>query len=80
VFGDTEFITNRDLNSSSYALVVSSIEWMAERESIGAQPKTSPSFQLPPEVNYARMIFLPGWIMLLSLIGLGIGVWIVRRR
>jgi hypothetical protein len=82
VFGDTEFITNRDIERwpTNYALVVSSIEWMSERESIGAQPKVSPQFQLPPGVNWTRMMFLPGWIMLLSLIGLGVAVWIVRRR
>jgi ABC-type uncharacterized transport system len=83
VFGDTEFITNRDLErgSDNYAVVVGAIEWMAERdEMIGVQPKISRAFVLPPDTNTLRMIFLPGWIMMLTFISLGIGVWIVRRR
>ncbi len=84
VFGDTEFITNFDLARSrgiSYSYVVSSIEWLAGREDLmGTLPKTSINYQLGREVNLLRMIFLPGWIMLLCLIGLGVGVWMVRRR
>ncbi len=82
VFGDTEFITNRDMArfDTNYAFVVSSIEWMAERESIGAQPKVKLQFAFGPDVNLPRMIFLPGWIMLLCLVSLGIAVWMVRRR
>ena len=86
VFGDTEFITNIELARSptartNYSFVVSAIEWLAGREDLmGTHVKQSTNFQLGPEVNLARMIFLPGWIMLLCLIGLGIAVWMVRRR
>lgn len=88
VFGDTEFITNSEFARSptaqlgtNYSFLVSSIEWLAGREEmIGTQPKESLSFRLGPDVNDWRMIFLPGWIMLLSIVGLGVGVWMVRRR
>lgn len=85
VFGDTEFITNFELARSpsartNYSFVVSAIEWLGGREDLmGTTAKTTTNFQLGPDVNYARMIFLPGWIMLLSLIGLGVAVWMVRR-
>jgi hypothetical protein len=86
VFGDTELITNVELARSptartNYSFVVSAIEWMAGREDLmGTQVKQTTTVQLGRDVNYARMIFLPGWIMLLSLIGFGIAVWMVRRR
>lgn len=86
VFGDTEFITNLEIARSktkqtNYAFTVSAIEWMAERESIGALPPGEhPLFTLDPGVDYWRMILLPAWLMLLTLIGLGIGIWLVRRR
>lgn len=86
IFGDTEFITNAELarsptSATSYSFIVSSIEWLAGREElIGALPKESTSYVLGPEVNYSRMVFLPGWIMLIMIIGLGVAVWIVRRR
>lgn len=85
VFADTDFITNREMEESqtramNYAFVASSLEWMSEREGIGAPPKVTSTFQLSPEVNVARMILMPGWLMLLVLIGLGACIWVVRRR
>ncbi len=85
VVGDTEFITNRELmgsatSATNYNFIVSALDWMAEREGIGALPKESPVYQIDPSVNLARMIVLPGWLMLLTLIGLGVGIWVVRRR
>ena len=85
VVGDTEFITNLDIARSpsaatNYSFVVSALEWMGERESIGALPKESPIFTLQADVNTWQMIYLPLWLMLLAMSGLGIGVWIVRRR
>ena len=67
--------------ATSYSFIVSALEWMGERESnIGALPKEQLNYALPPDVNVWRMIALPGWLMLLTMTGLGIGVWIVRRR
>lgn len=88
VFGDTEFITNREVMTpgrsfrDTYSMVVSSLEWMAEREGIGALPKTSSTFQLGPEAMAIanRMILIPFWLMFLTVISLGVGVWVVRRR
>jgi ABC-type uncharacterized transport system len=85
VFGDTEFITNLEFARSkskqtNYAFTVSAIEWMAGGERIGAPPNEHTQFTLDPGVDYWRMILLPAWLMLLTLIGLGISIWIVRRR
>ena len=85
VIGDTEMISNIELARSrsadiNAAFALSALEWMAERESVGEQPKVSSIYSLGPNVNVERMIFLPGWLMLITLIGLGVGIWVVRRR
>jgi hypothetical protein len=85
VVGDTEFLCNVGLRFAAqqlnhYSFVVSAMEWMAERESIGAVPKEQNSFSLDESVNTERMIYAPGWIMLVTLVSLGVGVWVVRRR
>jgi hypothetical protein len=85
VFGDTDFITNVDLARSqtattNYNFFVSAIEWMAEREGIGAQPKDHKVYQLDEGVNFTRMVFLPAWLMMLTLTVTGVSLWVVRRR
>jgi hypothetical protein len=85
VFGDTDFITNREILFAQYAktnydFVASSIDWMSQRETIGGRPKEQELFVLKSEVDLWRMIMLPGWLMLMTLIGLGVGFWVVRRR
>jgi hypothetical protein len=84
VFGNTEFITNFDLatsrDSHNYAILVSSLEWLAERESMGIGPKERTFVRLNPDVDYGRMVMAPFWVMLLTFIGLGGGFWLVRRR
>jgi hypothetical protein len=85
VFGDTEFITNLEIARSqtkqtNYAFTVSAIEWMAEHTSIGGLPSEHAQFTLDPSVDYWRMILLPSWMMLVALSGLGVSIWIVRRR
>ena len=85
VFGDTDFITNVEFARSptattNYNFLVSAIEWMAEREGIGAQPKDHKIYQLPEDVNFSRMVFLPAWLMMLTLTVTGVSFWVVRRR
>jgi hypothetical protein len=87
VFGDTEFITNFELVRGksaliNYNMVAGALDWLAEREFTGdARPRESASFSINiPEDRAARMILLPGWLMLLTIVGLGVGIWVTRRR
>jgi hypothetical protein len=88
VFGDTEFISNlglaQDRSEKNYSLFVSALEWMADRDAafIGPRPKTTESFALEKTVaaDYSRIHLVPMWLMLLTVIGLGTGIWLVRRR
>src|SRR5439155_643601 len=63
-----------------FDLIRSSIDWCRERYStIGVQPKTYSSYILPP-VSVARLIMLPTVLMLLTIFGMGMVVWNMRRR
>ena len=87
VFGDTEFITNPELAYSrsrltNYDFTASALEWMAEREFIGPRPRESNLYIVNDQLDDFkwRMLFLPGWLMFLVFVGLGIAIWVVRRR
>jgi hypothetical protein len=88
VFGDTEFVGNlalaTDGSGENYSLFVSSLEWLAERDAsfVGPRPKETGSYGLPKAVaaEYTRIHVIPMWLMLLTVVGVGTGVWLVRRR
>jgi hypothetical protein len=86
VFGDTDFITNPDVARSprdqNFALVLSGLEWMAEREGfVGPLPRETNFYTLPGTGSeISRIVHVPGWLMLLTLLGLGTSIWLVRRR
>lgn len=87
VFGDSSWVTNRmlmtpqgKLNSD---LFISSLNWLRERPEIGtsAEHKERQEFtlQVTPDVA-SRLFWLPAVLMLVSIVGLGAGIWVVRRR
>jgi hypothetical protein len=87
VFGDTEFISNYAMvtgdREDNYALFVSSLEWIGERKGlIGPQPKSTSDYKLqaPVAIDYSRIHLVPMWLMFLTIVCLGTGIWLVRRR
>jgi hypothetical protein len=84
VFGDARFASNLVVRSPYpyYDFLTSTIEWLVERpENMGIKPKESGFFQLPAEkVNGSRLVWLPLGLILLTLVGTGLGIWVVRRR
>lgn len=86
VFGDTDFISNESLAPNeqgelNYSLFVSALEWMAERKGyLGPRARVSQTFSLGRDAPVARMELLPTWGMFLATVGLGLGIWLVRRR
>jgi hypothetical protein len=62
-------------------LVSSAISWLTARpELVGIEPKRSNYYRLQEGANIVRMELLPLGLVIVSLIGLGVGVWVVRRR
>ncbi|MBM3994038.1 MAG: hypothetical protein FJ303_07780 [Planctomycetes bacterium] len=83
VFGDTEMIADQIItrrDSISYDVIISSLDWLAKRESIGAKPKDHSQYKLDQNVDFWRMVLTPGWLLTIVIIAAGIGIWLVRRR
>jgi hypothetical protein len=84
VMGDASFIANRNMgegNPIGYQLFAGCLEWLRERPSnIGIEPKQRSTYQLNEGTNVARMIWLPLGLITFAVVGLGLGVWVVRRR
>jgi len=53
---------------------------LARRPDIGELPKEPKLFTLAPGVPAAPLAYLPAWLMCLGIFGLGLGMWVVRRR
>jgi hypothetical protein len=74
-------LSGRQSSPEYYSLVSSSLAWLREKPSnIGIEGKTRDKYKLNETTDLTRMIFMPMLLMLMSIIGLGLGVWVVRRR
>jgi hypothetical protein len=84
VIGDSAFADNQFIRREPhfYDFLTSSIEWLVERPgNIGISPRESKSFMLrADDVQPGRMKYVPLGLMLLTFLGLGTGIWIIRRR
>ncbi|HLJ92226.1 MAG TPA: Gldg family protein [Gemmataceae bacterium] len=86
VFGTASFASNPYMIESggqlNYDLFSSTLAWLRERPSgIGLEPKKRNIFTLNvSEDVISRMRWLPATFMLITIIGLGTGVWLIRRR
>ena len=76
-----EFVGER-IPLPHYSLFINIVKWMRGRPDIGPapEPKSRKPFIIdrPEVVN--RLIWTPGPLVILGIIGLGGGIWLVRRR
>jgi hypothetical protein len=85
VFGDASFVNNRSVGERSanqnFSLFASTLDWLGERPtSIGIEPRNLAVYSLSPTARFWYMVFLPGVLAVMAVLGLGLGVWVVRRR
>jgi hypothetical protein len=89
VFGTSSWVANDGLAGRTGVvrmdLVNNCISWLREKgalgEGISVDPKERKLYDLNvPPPNRTRFLFLPVGLMLLGVMGLGLGVWVVRRR
>ena len=83
VFGSASWVTDDYIEQGPiyYALFSSTISWLRERpDSIGIEPKKPNTYQMDSGTSVGRMVALPFLLMSFGVLGMGLGVWMVRRR
>jgi hypothetical protein len=86
VFGDATWISNRGLmqgTPNNFNLFVSCLSWLVERPDLGERvpPSQHDLYRLKaPPGSGTRLLFLPGILLVVGVLALGLGVWVVRRR
>ena len=87
VFGDSTWVSNREMlderwNDYNFTLFSSSLAWLRERPDVGqvAENKERDFWKPNPAEDLWRLYLLPGSLMVCTILGLGMGIWVVRRR
>ncbi len=90
VFGDASWITDEmmqtRLGRRNVDLFTSTLAWLRGRANIGADAEEGTDrkqFTLAGEITpekVSRLRWLPVWLMLVAIVGLGGGIWLARRR
>jgi hypothetical protein len=87
VFGSSDWVSNELLNAQGGAvfgdLFSSCVAWLQGRSDIGlsAEGKSRKEYLFNPTPDTIKqMSYLPLGLLLLTVLGLGCGVWVVRRR
>jgi hypothetical protein len=85
VFGDATLVGNALVSERSpaanFAFFASTLDWLSERPtSVGVGARSLKYYAMDPTVSGVSLIVLPGLIALVGIAGLGLGVWVVRRR
>jgi ABC-type uncharacterized transport system len=85
VVGDVTWVCNYFLSPQlglpTYDLFNSMISWLRERpNNIGIDAKKRETYSFAADAELGRMVAVPAILMVVGVIGLGCGVWVVRRR
>jgi hypothetical protein len=86
VFGSANWAYNDEIGEESqnlnFELFRTTLSWLRGSADIGrvAEPKSRKMFYIERPGGYNRLLFLPMALMLVALVGLGGGMWVVRRR
>ncbi|MFO0877327.1 MAG: Gldg family protein [Gemmataceae bacterium] len=87
VFGSSHWITDEGLQGGlgtlRQDLFQSCMSWLREKSSIGQKIEAKKRKEYEPNIapqDAGKVMFLPLGLLLLGVIGLGTGVWVVRRR
>jgi hypothetical protein len=85
VFGDATFASNVFIAQAdareNFDMVAGSLDWLRERTgSIGVPPKSRNLFVMGKEPEPWPLTWIPTVLMCAGIVGLGTGVWVVRRR
>jgi len=83
-FGDATWLSNPSIQSKdNMNLFTSCVAWLRERPEIGQMPEPPkrPTYEFNvTDDRKSQMYWVPGFLILLTIISLSLGVWLVRRR
>jgi hypothetical protein len=91
VFGSSLFISDEIVRAErgrpfAFTLIGTAVDWLRDKQTsaavadIEAKKYTEYTFPAPATVDFTRLIWLPLGLALLTVVGLGAGVWVIRRR
>jgi hypothetical protein len=86
VLGDATWFGNAVIGSREghvfFAIFTSTINWLydEERPVVGIPPKERETYSMASNTNVYRLYYLPFLLMFVGIVGLGTGVWVVRRK
>ena len=83
-FAFSDVRSQLNISSNAYDLVGQSVDWLRERPpvppEVGTKEYVEYNFPDPLTVDSTRLLYLPVVIAVLTVTGLGVGVWVVRRK
>lgn len=90
VFSNASWISDQflgerspDRSTQNWTLFANSLTWLHERPDTGvkADPREPDYFpRIKDSISYFNLVIPPGLLILVAILGLGVGVWMVRRR
>ena len=89
VFGDATFVSNAfggrvgESYSIMFDLFAGTLDWLRERPTnIGIEPRLATTYEVNPDamLKETQLKLLPLLISVVGVLGLGLGMWIVRRQ
>jgi hypothetical protein len=86
VFGDATWVSNRRMGEGGYfELFTSSLAWLRDRPDVAsvAENKERKAYTIQPKDPgqfWGQVFWIPMALLTVGIVGLGTGVWVVRRR
>jgi ABC-type uncharacterized transport system len=89
VYGDATFVSNAlggrsgEAYSVMFDLFAGTLDWLRERPTnIGIEPRMAATYELTPDAQLkeTQLKFLPLLVSVVGVLGLGLGIWLVRRQ
>lgn len=73
--------SRRPTDTRFFELIATTVNWLRARpDDVPIEPKEYTFYTLDKSTSGVRLVFIPPFLMGLVIIGMGLGVWLVRRR
>jgi hypothetical protein len=87
IFGTSDFLSDSTLQrgrserTKSLELTAGIVDWLRERPTnIGIAPKEYRIYEMSPNASFTNLVWIPMAAVIFAVVGIGLGVWLARRR